>query len=608
MSRFALVGNPNCGKTSLFNRLTGANAKVANYPGVTVERRSGFIKGLNDTVEVIDLPGTYSLATSSLDEQVAKDLIMGLIPGEKPPKLLIAVVDATNLQLGLGLVFELIRLGLPMILVINQIDAAQNRGINIDTEGLAEDLGFPVISTIAVKRDGIQPLLTALAPEQIALLNPPAPLPDLSIEAIHSRIQQVLAKHVHQPVHSPAWQNRLDGYVMHPIWGLVILLVILLVVFQAVFAWAEPFKDAIAWAVDGIKAFTENTLPQGILRDFLSEGIIAGVGGVLVFLPQIIILFFFILVLEDSGYLARAAFLLDKPMRGIGLSGRAFIPLLSSFACAVPGIMATRTISDPKERWISIMVAPLMTCSARLPVYTLIIGAFIPATSVMGIFNLQGLTLFFLYLAGVISAALIAWLLRKRKQNESFPLLLELPNYRWPMPFHLWMGLRERAYIFLRRVGTIILALTVLVWFLSSYPAAPEGSAGSAIEYSFAGVIGQFIQPVFAPLGFNWQMCIALIPAMAAREIAVSTLATVYAVSIETGVLGLGDNLASQWTLPVALAYLAWFVYAPQCVSTIAVVKRETNSATSTTFFVLYLFALAYGASLITYLLARQFI
>ncbi|HEY6529031.1 MAG TPA: ferrous iron transporter B [Cellvibrionaceae bacterium] len=608
MSRYALVGNPNCGKTSLFNRLTGANAKVANYPGVTVERRSGFIQGLASPVELIDLPGTYSLATSSLDEQVAKDMILGLIPGEAPPDLLIAVVDATNLQLGLGLVFELLALRRPMLVVLNQMDAARARGMVIDIQGLAQDLGLPVVASVAVRRDGIEELLKALEPAWAISYCTAEGLPDYSVEVVHSHIQQLLSKHIHQPAHTPAWQNRLDTYVMHPVWGLIILLTILLVVFQAVFAWAEPFKDVIEWGVDNLKTLTEEYLPKGILRDFLSEGIIAGVGGVLVFLPQIIILFFFILVLEDSGYLARAAFLLDKPMRGIGLSGRAFIPLLSSFACAVPGIMATRTIGDPKERWISIMVAPLMTCSARLPVYTLIIAAFIPASSFLGIFNLQGITLFALYLAGVTSGALIAWLLRQRKHSQSFPLLLELPNYRWPMPFHLWMGLRERATIFLRRVGTIILALTVLVWFLCTYPSAPDGATGSAIEYSFAGVIGQFIQPIFAPLGFNWQMCIALIPAMAAREIAVSTLATVYAVSIETGVTGLGDNLAASWSIPVALAYLAWFIYAPQCVSTIAVVRRETNSLKSTGFFVVYLFALAYGAALITYHLARQFI
>ncbi|HNG58485.1 MAG TPA: ferrous iron transporter B, partial [Cellvibrionaceae bacterium] len=517
------------------------------------------------------------------------------------------VVDATNLQLGLSLVFELIALKRPMILVLNQMDAARARGMVIDTQGLAQDLGLPVITSIAVKRDGVDELLAALKPDQAVGYPAPHPVAESSIESIHSFIQTLLGKHIHQPASTPAWQNRLDTYVMHPIWGLAILLGILLVVFQAVFAWAEPFKEAIEWGVDNLKTLAQEQLPTGVLRDFLSEGIIAGVGGVLVFLPQIIILFFFILVLEDSGYLARAAFLLDKPMRGIGLSGRAFIPLLSSFACAVPGIMATRTIGDPKERWISIMVAPLMTCSARLPVYTLIIAAFIPTQTVLGIFNLQGLTLFALYLAGVISGALIAWLLRKRKQGHSFPLLLELPNYRWPMPYHLWMGLRERAYIFLRRVGTIILALTVIVWFLSTYPAAPAEASGAAIEYSFAGVIGQFIQPLFAPLGFNWQMCIALIPAMAAREIAVATLATVYAVSIETDVSGLGANLAASWSLPVALAYLAWFVYAPQCVSTIAVVRRETNSISSTGFFVIYLFALAYGAALITYHLAQQF-
>ncbi len=395
---------------------------------------------------------------------------------------------------------------------------------------------------------------------------------------------------------------------MHPLLGLVVLFSILLVVFQAVFAWAAPVVDAIDAGFGWLGQMLTTSLPQGILKNFLVDGIIAGVGGVIVFLPQIIILFFFILILEDSGYLTRAAFLLDRPMRGLGLSGRSFIPLLSSFACAVPGIMATRTISDPRERFITIMVAPLMTCSARLPVYALIIGAFIPRQTVWGVFNLQGLTLFALYFAGVASAALVAWVMRRRQAREEFPLLLELPSYRWPMAYHVLMGLNERVMIFLRRVGTIILSLSIILWFLASFPGAPVDATQPAIEYSYAGSLGKWMQPVFEPLGFNWQMCIALIPAMGAREVAVSALATVYAVGEESADMMLGAALHASWALPVAFAYLAWFVYAPQCISTIAVVKRETNSVKSTLFFAVYLFALAYFAAWATYEIASRLV
>jgi ferrous iron transport protein B len=377
-----------------------------------------------------------------------------------------------------------------------------------------------------------------------------------------------------------------------------------LVVFQAVFAWATPVADLIDGGFASLGALLGEHMPEGILKSFLVEGLIAGVGGVLVFLPQIIILFFFILVLEDTGYLTRAAFLLDRPMRGLGISGRSFIPLLSSFACAVPGIMSTRTISDPRERFITIMVAPLMTCSARLPVYALIIAAFIPRQTVWGVFNLQGLTLFALYFAGVASAALVALIMRRNQAREEFPLLLELPSYRWPMAYHLLMGLKERVWIFLRRVGTIILALSIVIWFLASFPGAPADATQPAIEYSFAGQLGRAMQTLFAPLGFNWQMCIALIPAMGAREVAVSALGTVYAVGEENLDTALGAALAASWSPPVALSYLAWFVYAPQCISTIAVVRRETNSVKSTVFFTVYLFALAYLAAWITYTLA----
>lgn len=601
--RCALIGNPNCGKTSLFNRLTGARAKVANYPGVTVERRSGQITGLNHHAELLDLPGTYSLFITSPDEQVARDFILGTMSGEARPDVLIAVVDATNLRLGLRLVLELRSLNRPLILALNQMDAARHLGMAIDTAGLSRDIGIPVIETVAVQAHGVDALKDELEryshqrSEHTQVLSLSAR--QESVEAVYDEIEGLIRLHVIQPDRLPPWQDRLDQVVMHPVLGLATLFSILLVIFQAVFAWATPLADSIDAAFGVLGDVLTNLLPAGILRDFLVNGIIAGVGGVIVFLPQIILLFLFILLLEDSGYLTRAAFLLDRPMRGLGLSGRSFIPLLSSFACAVPGIMATRTISDPRERFITIMVAPLMTCSARLPVYALIIGAFIPRQTVAGIFNLQGLVLFVLYFAGVLSAALVAWVMRRRHTREEFPLLLELPSYRWPKAYHVFIGLRERVWIFMRRVGTIILSLSIILWFLASYPSAPADAIRPAIEYSFAGMLGNWMQPLFAPLGFTWQMCIALIPAMGAREVAVSALATVYAVS--GGDHALGSALHENWGLAVAFAYLAWFVYAPQCISTIAVVRRETNSAKSTAFFTIYLFSLAYLAAWITY-------
>lgn len=599
---FALVGNPNCGKTALFNCLTGAKAKVANYAGVTVEKRSGPLAGLSRPAELIDLPGTYSLYVASPDEQVARRVILGEMAGEVRPDVLVAVVDATNIKLGLRLVLELKELGLPMILVLNLADAARGRGIKICTELLAERLGMPVVETVAVRKNGVADLQAALrslaTTVQTRTGSLSLPARSEAVESVYARIDALLAECIEASDFTPRWQDKLDALVMHPILGLVILAAILLLMFQAVFAWAAPLMDGIealaGWLGEQIGAL----LPAGILHDFVVDGLIAGMGSVLVFLPQIIILFAFILALEDSGYLPRAAFLLDRMMRGVGLSGRSFIPLLSSFACAVPGIMSTRSIPNPRERLVTIMTAPLMTCSARLPVYALVIGAFVPQRTVWGMFNLQGLTLFFLYVAGIVSAALVAWLMRQQRGGgNAFPLLLELPNYRWPNLYHFLLGLKERAWIFLRRVGTIILALSIVLWFLATFPQAPENATLPAIEYSFAGMLGKFMQPLFEPLGFNWQMCIALIPAMAAREVAVSALATVYAVSGGDAVLG--NSLAHSWSLPVALAYLAWFVYAPQCLSTIAVVRRETNSARATLVFTAYLFALAYVAALL---------
>jgi len=604
--RVALVGNPNCGKTALFNLLTGSRQKVANYAGVTVERKEGrFVTASGRQVSVLDLPGAYSLHAASPDEAITRDICMGQFAGEPRPDLLVAVVDATNLRLHLHFVLELQRLGLPMVLALNMVDAAARRGIRVDREKLEQALGVPIVETVAVKRNGAAQLLSRLDGELPPPSRGPAPGADL-----HQEVNRLLREAVSVPRRTAAIDDALDRWLLHPVWGLVTLAVVMFLMFQAVFSWAEPLMELIESSVGALGAWVGATLPEGLLNSLLVDGIIAGAGSVLVFLPQILFLFFFILLLEESGYLPRAAFLLDKMMVGAGLTGRSFIPLLSSFACAVPGIMATRTIQDPRDRLSTILVAPLMTCSARLPVYTLLIGAFIPDQTVLGIFNLQGVTLFVLYVAGILSALAVAWVMKLlRRDTTEHSLLLELPSYRIPHLRDVALGLAERARIFLARVGGIILALTVLIWFLSSFPSPPEGATGPAIEYSFAGRIGEILQTVFAPIGFNWQISIALVPGMAAREVAVGALATVYALSAEdeeTASTLLTPLIAAQWPLATAFSLLAWFIFAPQCLSTLAVIRRETGSWKVVALAAGYLFGLAYLASFITYHVTRM--
>ena len=607
----ALVGNPNCGKTALFNLLTGARQKVANYAGVTVERKVGQARLLNgQSIAVVDLPGTYSLSPATPDEQVTLEVIEGRRAGEDAPDAIVAVVDATNLRMNLRLVLELKRLGKPLLVAVNMADVARAQGLNVDLGRLALELGCPVVETVAVKHDGHSKLLAQLEKQFVAPLpaasanaasQPPATSAELQREV--RRILALVAPHA--PTQS-RFQHRLDAVVMHPVWGLVVLAAVLFLIFQAVFSWANLPMDAIKGAMAAVGDWTLARMDDGPLRSLLVDGVIAGVGGVLVFLPQILILFFFILLLEDSGYLPRAAFLLDSLMGKVGLSGRAFIPLLSSFACAIPGIMATRTIANWKDRLATIMVAPLMTCSARLPVYALLIGAFVPERDV-GWFSLRGLTLFGLYVAGVLSAMAVAWVFKRVWMKSGYqPLMLELPPYRVPSLRNLGLGLWERARIFLRRVGGIIFALMVVLWFLSTYPGPPAGweaAQGPAIQYSLAGMMGHALQWLFAPLGFNWQISIALVPGMAAREVVVGALGTVYSLSAaDSGVAdALAPVIAQGWSLATAYSLLAWFVFAPQCLSTLAVVRRETNSWRYPFFMALYLFALAYGAALATY-------
>ena len=610
--RLALVGSPNCGKTALFNLLTGSRQKVANYAGVTVERKEGRLHAPSGRhYAVLDLPGAYSLHAASLDEAVTRDLCRGFYPGEPAPDVIVCVVDATNLRLHLRLALEVRELGKPMVLAVNMMDAARRRGIDVDLAALERELGVPVVPTVAVRRDGAQQLVAKL--EHVAA-NLHAPRHQLDAgtgidpDALHTETRRLLALAVTMPRRTAAIDDALDRWLLHPVFGLMALAVVMFLIFQAVYAWATPLMDLILAGTAGLGALVGDVLPPGPLNSLLVDGIIAGLGGVIVFLPQILILFAFILALEESGYLPRAAFLLDRMMASAGLSGRSFIPLLSSFACAIPGIMATRSIQDPRDRLATILVAPLMTCSARLPVYALLIGAFIPQQQVAGIFNLQGLVLFALYAAGILSALVVSWVMKKwRRDKGEHPLLLELPSYRMPHPRDLLLGLWERAAIFLRRVGGIILSLTVLLWFLLSFPGAPEGAIGPAIDYSFAGRIGHAMTAVFAPLGFNWQICIALIPGMAAREVAVSSLATVYALSAttdEAATQALTPIIADTWSLATALSLLVWFIYAPQCISTLATIKRETNSWKQVAIATGYLFALAYLASLLTYQIA----
>src|ERR1700719_797526 len=605
----ALVGNPNCGKTALFNVLTGSRQKVANYAGVTVERKEGSLltpSGLR--IRILDLPGAYSLDPLTPDEQVTADVLLGRRARETAPDLVVCVTDATNLRQNLRLVLSLKRLHLPMVVALNMTDIARRKGIVIDAARLALELRVPVVATVGVKTAGVRELIkvldTTAIPERGSQVSAWQPLSRADIEHDQAEVRRILSVVGGDRLDGVTFSDRLDALVLPPLLGPLILAVILFLVFQAVFAWAQAPMDEIKLGVATFGNWLGAVLPQSLLRDLAINGILAGVGSVLVFLPQIIILFFFILILEDSGYLPRAAFLLDRIMGSVGLSGRAFIPLLSSFACAIPGIMATRTIQHPRDRLATIMIAPLMTCSARLPVYALIIGAFIPRRTMWGGLELQGMVLFALYVAGVAGAMGVAFVLKRSGRGAGLQaLMLELPAYHWPNLRNLMLGLWQRVEIFMSRVGTIILALMVILWALSSFPAPPPGARCPPIQHSIAGHLGASLAVLCARIGFNWQISIALVRWLAAREVAVGALGTVYALSA-TGndVSGaLTPLIAQSWSLPTALSLLAWYVFAPQCLSTLATVKRETNSWRYPIIMAAYLFGLAYAGSWITY-------
>ena len=610
---FALIGTPNSGKTALFNALTGSRQKVANYPGVTVERKTGaLLTPSGRSVNLIDLPGTYSLRARSPDEQVTRDVVLGRFASVSAPDLLLCVADATNLRLALRLVIELKRAGRPILLVLNMIDIARRRGIEIDLDALSTEIGVPVITAAAVRRGGTDDLLRRL--DELAVAQP-APdnesswtVPTVAeLRAAQREADRIIERAVRMPAKPDTLTTRLDAVLLHPVAGLLILLCVLFVMFQAVFTWAQPLMDLISAGFTALGTLVHDLLPAGLLQSFIENGVISGLGSVLVFLPQILILFLFILLLEDLGYMARAAFLMDRIMGGAGLHGRAFIPLLSSFACAIPGIMATRVIDNPRDRLTTILVAPLMTCSARIPVYTLIISAFIPAKQLWGIVNLQGLVMFGLYGAGIVSALGVSFLAKFFfwRDDATPPFMLELPDYKLPRPRSVALGLLMRARMFLERAGTIIFSMMVLIWFLASFPRPPAGATGPAIDYSLAAIIGHWFAPVLAPVGFNWQISVALVPGMAAREVAVAALGTVYA--IEGGreaAQQIGQTLAHQWSLATALALLVWYIFAPQCASTLVVIKRETGSWRWMAVTFGYMLALAYIAAFITYQLA----
>jgi ferrous iron transport protein B len=606
-ARVALVGNPNSGKTALFNALTGAHQKVANYAGVTVERKEGLIRAASGrTMSVLDLPGTYSLRARSPDEEVTRDAVLGRLAGETPPDVVVCVADATNLRLVLRLILELKAVGRPMVLALNMYDIAQRQGLRIDLEKLGAELGVPIITTVATRKRGIDDLIVAIEDRAAvaAVTESQWHSPDAAeLRTAAREAERIMKACVRPPERPDTLTGRIDSILLHPVAGLVILFALLFIMFQAVFSWAAPLMDGIEAGIGWLGGLVAAVIPDGLLQSLIVDGIISGVGSVLVFLPQILILFLFIIALEDFGYMARAAFLMDKIMGGAGLHGRAFIPLLSSFACAIPGVMAARVIDSKRDRLTTILVAPLMTCSARIPVYTLIIAAFIPNETVWGFANLQGLVMFGLYAAGIVSALLVSLVIRKVFWRGAVePFMMELPTYKTPdlksVGFNLWL----RAKIFLNRAGRIILPAVIILWVLATFPYPPENATLPAIDYSFAGMLGRALEPIFAPIGFNWQMVIALIPGMAAREVAVAALATTYAIADTENATGLlASTLSAQWSLATALSFLAWYIFAPQCVATLGVVKRETNSWKWTWIMIGYMFGLAYLASLVTY-------
>lgn len=608
----ALAGTPNCGKTSLFNAITGSHQRVGNYPGITVEKKIGLYEDETTRLKILDLPGLYSLDTRTLDERVAKNILLHKDDIQKPLDALVVVVDATNLERSLYLFFEIKKLNIPMVVALNLWDIATSRGQKLNLDKLQSHLGAPIIPTSAKSREGVKELIEAIknlpAHQDVKKDLDPQEFRKLAnIKTIFDQIDLALKECVISPISPDTLTKKIDRYVLHPVWGPLILSFVLLMMFQAIFAWSGPVSDLIKAGLDTVATFTKTLIPPSIFQSFIVDGMILGAGNVLVFLPQIIFLFVFILLLEDVGYLGRAALMMDSIMRRLGLPGKSVVPLLSSHACSVPGIMATRTIENEKDRLVTMLVAPLATCSARIPVYTLLIAAIIPPTKVFGIINLQGLMMFCMYLIGIVTSIVMAFILKKTVITGSASnLLLEIPGYRFPSIRNIMLNILQRVKIFLKKAGTIILALSLVIWVLVTFPRSQDGS--SSIEHSYAASIGKVFAPVFAPIGFDWRLTTALIPTLGAREVIVSTLATVMSVQGEEGTETFDNDFTAKvvanFGVPTLISLLMWFAFSPQCISMIAAFKRESGNIKWTTFMVTYTFVLAYTAAFIAYRVA----
>jgi ferrous iron transport protein B len=622
----AIAGNPNAGKTSLFNALTGLRQKVANYPGVTVESKVGqwTLAPELPAAKLIDLPGLYSLDATSLDEEIARDALLGRNVAIPTPDVTVIVVDATNLVRNLYLATQLIETGQPIVIALTMFDLAQRSHLNINVDKLSEALGVPVVPVVAKQRKGLDDLAKTVLRKArpSAVCDVVSPLADAQPATRQSKliqryatIERVVSDAVDTADEGKAnISEHIDRFVTHKFLGPIILVVVMLLVFQAIFSWASLPMSLIDTVFTGLAQFAKTHLPAGVFTDLLTDGIIAGVGGVLAFLPQILLLFLFISLLEDSGYMARAAFLMDRLMRAVGLHGKAFVPLLSSFACAVPGIMATRTIENPKDRVATILVAPFMSCSARLPVYTLVIAAFFSGRAVLGFISLGAVLILAMYVMGILVAIIIAWILKHTLlKAPSPPFVMELPPYRVPDLGNVGHALFTRCSIFLKRAGTVILAISILLWALAAFPRTASNAPDAAsvqVQNSFAGRAGRLIEPAIKPLGFDWKIGVGLISSFAARETIISTLSIVYNVGDNSeNKTSLVDAMRNAkrpdgspvWTPLVGLSLMIFFLLACQCMSTVAIVRRETNSWRWPIFMVSYMLVLAYVASLITY-------
>ena len=649
----ALAGNPNAGKTTLFNALTGLRQKVANYSGVTVERKEGSwrLDGGENTARLIDLPGLYSLDATSLDEQIARDVLTGKVVGLPKPDVVIAVVDATNLERNLYLVTQLLEYKIPVIIALTMVDTAEKQSLEIDTEKLSRLLRIPVVRVTAANKQGIEELAEEVLQSAKHISNSKlswfADSENGTIgEDIHLSLsdnaaanKKIFARYnfiseVYQEAVKPkdtlerSVSEKIDRVLTHKFFGLVILIAILLFVFQTIFSWANMPMDLLDTGFGALGDLVRGAMPEGVLTDLLVDGVIAGVGGVLVFLPQILLLFLFISILEDTGYMARAAFLLDKLMSRVGLHGKAFLPLMSSFACAIPGIMATRTIENPKDRLATIMIAPFMSCSARLPVYTLMIAAFFAGQTVFGFISLGAVLILAMYALGIIVAIIVAFILKRTiLKSPPPPFVMELPPYRLPNLRNVLQNMVNNGWMFVKRAGTVILAISIILWALTAFPRVesqgevatnseqPTKDEGRQLQNSYAGQLGHLIEPVIAPLGFDWKIGVALIASFAAREVLVSTLSIIYngekdaneeSESLISAVRDAKkDDGSKAWTPLTALTLMVFFVLAMQCMSTVAVVRRETNSWAWTVFMVGYMTGLAYLASFLTYQIGR---